>query len=64
MVAGNELERALRKIGREDVIHKCMYNVSEVTDDIEKAVAKVHLDQKGKQPDNVHMSAGLGRGVV
>lgn len=47
LFAGNELERALRKIGREDVIHKCMYNIEEVTDEVEKAVAKTHLDQSG-----------------
>ena len=48
MVTGNELERALRKIGREDVIRKCMYNIEEVTDEVERAVAKVHIDQAGK----------------
>ena len=45
---GNSLERALRKIGREDVIRKCMYNIEEVTDEVERAVAKVHIDQPGK----------------
>ena len=45
---GNELERALRKIGREDVIRKCMYNIEEVTDEVERAVAKVHIDQAGR----------------
>ncbi len=48
MCLGNELERALRKIGREDVIRKCMYNIEEVTDEMEKAVAKVHIDQSGE----------------
>ena len=48
MSLGNELERALRKIGREDVIRKCMYNIEEVTDEVERAVAKVHIDQAGK----------------
>ena len=46
--AGNELERALKRIGREDVIRKCMYNVEEVTDEVERAAAKVQLDQAGK----------------
>lgn len=41
---GNDLERGLRKIGREDVIKNCMYNVEEVTDDVEKAAAKMQLD--------------------
>ena len=46
-VTGNELERALRKIGREDVIRKCMYNVEEVMDPVERAVAKTQIDQAG-----------------
>ncbi|GFR01363.1 ankyrin-3 [Trichonephila clavata] len=44
---GNELEKGLRKINREDIIKNCMFNVELVTDDVEKAVAKVHLDQSG-----------------
>ncbi|XP_076361985.1 uncharacterized protein LOC143252947 isoform X17 [Tachypleus tridentatus] len=44
---GNNLEKALRKIGREDIVNSCMFNVEIVTDDVEKAVAKVHLDQSG-----------------
>ena len=46
--SGNELERALKKIGREDVIVKCMYNIEEVTDAVEKAAAKTELDQPGE----------------
>ncbi|KAH8019421.1 hypothetical protein HPB51_019394 [Rhipicephalus microplus] len=34
-------------INREDIVNKCMFNVELVTDDVEKAVAKVHLDQSG-----------------
>lgn len=41
---GNDLERALEAIGRNDVIQKCMYNVKEVTDVAEKAVARSYLD--------------------
>lgn len=48
MHPGNELEKGLRKINREDIIKNCMFNVELVTDDVEKAVAKVHLDQSGK----------------
>ncbi|XP_076327360.1 uncharacterized protein LOC143234139 isoform X6 [Tachypleus tridentatus] len=44
---GNSLEKALRKIGREDIVNKCMFNVEVITDDVEKAVAKAHLDQSG-----------------
>lgn len=41
---GNDLERALKQIGRDDVIASCMCNVKEVTDLAEKAVARVYLD--------------------
>ena len=57
-MTGNELERALRKIGREDVINKCMYNVEEVTDELERAVAKEQLDQAGKGTLGVKLHKG------
>lgn len=44
---GNTLEKALNKIGREDIVRKCIFNVELVTDDVEKAVARVRLDQPG-----------------
>nr|XP_022319721.1 ankyrin-2-like isoform X18 [Crassostrea virginica] len=44
---GNELERALRSIKREDVVQKCMYNVECITDEVELAAAKVAMDQSG-----------------
>ena len=46
-VTGNSLEKALRKIGRDDIVNQCIFNVELVTDDLEKAVAKVQLDQTG-----------------
>lgn len=45
--AGNNLEKALRKIDREDIVNQCVFNVELVTDDMERAVAKVQLDQSG-----------------
>ncbi|UYV83170.1 ANK2 [Cordylochernes scorpioides] len=45
--SGNVLEKALRQVGREDVVNRCIFNVELVTDDVERAVAKVHLDQSG-----------------
>jgi ankyrin len=45
--AGNTLEKALRKINREDIVNQCVFNVELVTDDMERAVAKVQLDQSG-----------------
>uniref|UniRef100_A0A1B6D724 Death domain-containing protein n=3 Tax=Clastoptera arizonana TaxID=38151 RepID=A0A1B6D724_9HEMI len=44
---GNNLEKALRSINREDIVNLCIYNVELVTDDVERAVAKVYLDQSG-----------------
>ncbi|XP_021936517.1 ankyrin-3-like isoform X3 [Zootermopsis nevadensis] len=44
---GNTLEKGLRKIDREDIVNQCVFNVELVTDDMEKAVAKVQLDQSG-----------------
>lgn len=44
---GNRLELALHKIGRTDIVNKCICNVELVTDDMEKALAKVRLDQSG-----------------
>ncbi|XP_078037593.1 uncharacterized protein LOC144470402 isoform X2 [Augochlora pura] len=46
-VTGNSIEKALNKIGREDIVKKCIFNVELVTDDVEKAVARVRLDQPG-----------------
>ena len=47
LFVGNTLEKALNKIGREDIVNKCIFNVELVTDDVEKAVARVRLDQPG-----------------
>ena len=40
---GNALERALKQIGREDIVNKCIYNVEHVTDDTERKTAKARL---------------------
>ncbi|CAM1293249.1 Uncharacterised protein g682 [Pycnogonum litorale] len=44
---GNVLQKALIRINREDIVNNCIYNRVLVTDDLEKAVAKVQLDQSG-----------------
>ncbi|XP_050687562.1 ankyrin-3-like isoform X42 [Eriocheir sinensis] len=44
---GNTVGKSLRKIHREDIVKQCIYNVEVVTDDIERAMAKAHLDQSG-----------------
>merc|ERR1712061_737766 len=41
---GNVLEKALRRIGREDIVNKCMFNVELVTDEMEQSVAKSALE--------------------
>lgn len=41
------MELALKKIGRNDIVSKCICNVELVTDDMERALAKVRLDQSG-----------------
>lgn len=56
---GNNLELALRKIGRGDIVDKCICNVELVTDDMEKALAKLHLDQSGF--DNLKDELGPSR---
>jgi len=40
---GNALEQALKRIGREDIVRKCIFNVETVTSDAEKAAAKQQL---------------------
>lgn len=37
----------MKAIHREDIVQQCIQNVELVTDDVERAVAKVHLDQSG-----------------
>jgi len=47
---GNELERALKRINREDIINQCMHNVEEVTDETEKQQALAHLEGQTVTP--------------
>ncbi|XP_071440042.1 ankyrin-3-like [Hetaerina americana] len=56
---GNTLEKSLRRINREDIVDRCIFNVELVTDDMEKAVAKVRLDQSGF--DNLKEELGPSR---
>lgn len=37
----------MNKIGRSDIVDKCICNIELVTDDMEKALAKMRLDQSG-----------------
>ena len=40
---GKALERALRKVGRDDIVNKCIFNVELVTDELEQSAAKAAL---------------------
>ena len=44
IVTGNDLERGLKRIGREDVTRTCMTNVEVVTDQYERQMARQQLD--------------------
>lgn len=61
---GNSLEKALKTINRE-IVNQCIHNIEIVTDDMEKAVAKVQLDQSGfdslKEELGPSRDASLGR---
>ena len=41
------MEKALRKCDREDIVNKCIFNMEEVTNEMEKSFAQTHLDQSG-----------------
>ncbi|XP_026475160.1 ankyrin-3-like [Ctenocephalides felis] len=45
--SGNTLEKALHKINRSDIVKKCICNIELITDDTEKAAAKVELEKSG-----------------
>lgn len=45
---GNVLERALKCIRREDIIHKCIRTIEQVTDVTEKRAAKAQLVSLGR----------------
>lgn len=58
---GNNLEQALHRINRSDIVDKCIFNLELVTDEMEKAVAKMQLDQSGF--DNLKEELGSSRDV-
>ncbi|CAF2975896.1 unnamed protein product, partial [Rotaria socialis] len=43
----NCLQQALRKIGKENIVHNCVFNIEWVTDAAEKEVAKARLSSRG-----------------
>ncbi|RUS75573.1 hypothetical protein EGW08_016667, partial [Elysia chlorotica] len=64
---GNELESALRRINRDDVVRKSMQNVGRVDDPVEAAAAKVAMDQSGfdtfKEEVGVSSKDSMKRGM-
>ena len=47
---GNELERALQRINRDDIVNQCMHNVEEVTSEEEKRQALAFLEGPKTSP--------------
>lgn len=48
---GNYLQQALRKIGKENIVHNCVFNVEWVTDAAEKELAKARLNKRAANLD-------------
>lgn len=58
--SGNCLQQALRKIGKENIVNNCVFNIEWVTDAAEKEVAKARLTSRG---GSIEGSAVGGRRV-
>jgi len=57
---GNSLQQALRKIGKENIVHNCVFNIEWVTDAAEKELAKNRLNSRGESVEGL---ATTGRRV-
>lgn len=53
LTLGNCLQQALRKIGKENIVHNCVFNIEWVTDAAEKELAKVRLNSRGSSVDGL-----------
>jgi hypothetical protein len=53
---GNCLQLALRKIGRENIVQNCVFNIEWVTDAAEKEVAKARVTSRGGSVDGTGIS--------
>ncbi|XP_074648678.1 uncharacterized protein LOC141904097 isoform X21 [Tubulanus polymorphus] len=64
---GNKLEEALKAINRHDVVKKCMYNLSHVTDETERAFAQMQMEHSGfddlKEELGPSRDSTMGRGL-
>ncbi|CAF3711263.1 unnamed protein product, partial [Rotaria sordida] len=50
---GNCLQQALRKIGKENIVQNCVFNIEWVTDAAEKEVAKARLTSRGGSVEGI-----------
>ena len=57
---GNCLQQALRKIGKENIVQTCVFNIEWVTDAAEEEVAKARLTSRG---GSVETTGWTGRRV-
>ncbi|CAF3397944.1 unnamed protein product [Rotaria socialis] len=53
---GNCLQQALRKIGKENIVHNCVFNIEWVTDAAEKELARARLNSRGGSVDGAAIS--------
>ncbi len=53
---GNCLQQALRKIGKENIVNNCVFNIEWVTDAAEKEVAKARLISRGASVEGTGVS--------
>ncbi|CAF1170221.1 unnamed protein product [Adineta steineri] len=53
---GNFLQQALRKIGKENIVHNCVFNIEWVTDAAEKELAKARLNSQNGIVDGIAIS--------
>jgi hypothetical protein len=58
--SGNCLQQALRKIGKENIVQTCVFNIEWVTDAAEKELAKARLTSRG---GSVEGTGHIGRRV-
>ncbi|GAU97157.1 hypothetical protein RvY_08508-2 [Ramazzottius varieornatus] len=62
--AGNELEQALKRIGRDDIVNKVMFNVKLLTDDLDRTMARLSVDRDQVGFDALHEEIGPGTSAV
>ena len=64
MTLGNCLQQALRKIGKETIVHNCVFNIEWVTDAAEKELAKARLNSRGSSVDGLTVTGRRVSAVI